>query len=343
MAEGAPPDIARRTAEPGPSDDAAAYLRRHAAEIDAAAERIAPHVRRTPLLTTDLDPRLRLKPECFQRTGSFKARGAFNAVLALRARQPDATGVIAASSGNHAQALALAAREAGLPAVVLIPFDANPAKVAATRAYGAEVVQDGITFENREQRLRQTAAERGLTVIHPFDDWDVIHGQGTAAREMLEDDPAIGTIVTPTGGGGLMCGSALAARARDRGIRVIGVEPERADDARRTLLTGRLQRLDRAPDTLADGVRVTAIGSRNFEVIVERGLIEDIVTVSEAEIQQGLLTAWLRLKLAVEPTAALPLAAFLAGKIPDDGRPVGLVLTGGNADPRVVARLLGTA
>jgi threonine dehydratase len=343
MPESTPPATTGRAAETGHDDDTATYLRRHAAEIDAAAERIAPYARRTPLLTTDLDPRLRLKPECFQRTGSFKARGAFNAVLALRARQPGARGVIAASSGNHAQALALAAREAGLPAVVLIPFDANPRKVAATRAYGAEVIQEGITFENREERLWQTAADRGLTVIHPFDDWDIIHGQGTAARELLEDDPGIGTIVTPTGGGGLMCGAALAARARDRGIRVIGVEPERADDARRTLLTGTLQRLDRAPDTLADGVRVTAIGRRNFEVIVERGLIEDIVTVSEAEIQEGLLRAWLRFKLALEPTGALPLAAFLAGRIPDDGRPVGLVLTGGNADPRVVARLLGTA
>jgi threonine dehydratase len=320
-----------------------AYLRQHAAEIDAAAERIQPHARRTPLLTTDLDPRIRLKPECFQRTGSFKARGAFNAVLLLRQRQPETRGVIAVSSGNHAQALALAARTAGLPAVILIPFDANPAKVAATRAYGAEVIQDGVTFENREGRLREAIAERGLTLVHPFDDWDIIHGQGTAAREMLADDPEIGTIVTPTGGGGLVCGTALAAKARDRGIRVIGVEPERADDARRTLRTGRLQTLERAPDTIADGVRATAIGRRNFEVIVERGLIDDIVTVTEAEIQEGLLTAWLRLKLAVEPTGALPLAALLAGRVPDDGRPAGLVLTGGNADLGVLARLLSTA
>jgi threo-3-hydroxy-L-aspartate ammonia-lyase len=200
-----------------------------------------------------------------------------------------------------------------------------------------------VTFENREERLREAIAERGLTPVHPFDDWDIIHGQGTAATEMLADDPEIGTIVTPTGGGGLVCGTALAAKARDRGIRVIGVEPERADDARRTLRTGRLQTLERAPDTLADGVRATAIGRRNFEVIVERGLIDDIVTVSEAEIQQGLLTAWLRLKLALEPTGALPLAAFLAGKVPDDGMPAGLVLTGGNADLRVLARLLSTA
>jgi threo-3-hydroxy-L-aspartate ammonia-lyase len=316
------------------------YLEEHAAEIEAAAERIRPHVRRTPLLTADLDPRLRLKPENLQRTGSFKVRGAFNAVLQLRRRQPDVRGVIAVSSGNHAQAVALAARTAALPAVIVIPFDANPAKVAAARALGAEIIQEGVTFANREELMRQVMAERGLAPVHPFDDWDVIHGQGTAAREMLADDPEIATIVAPVGGGGLVSGTALAARARVDRIRVIGVEPERADDARRTLETGRIQTLDRVPDTLADGVRVTAIGRRNFEVLVERGLIDDIVTMSETEIQEGLLTAWLRLRLALEPTGALPLAAFLAGKLPRDGRPLGLVLSGGNADPGVVARLL---
>ena len=319
------------------------YLQEHAAEIEAAAARIAPYVRRTPLMTTDLDARRRLKPECFQVTGSFKARGAFNAVLELKRRRPVSRGVVGVSSGNHAQALALAARTAGLPAVILIPFDASPAKVAATRTFGAEVIQDGITFENREERVRQVMAERGLSLVHPFDDWDIIHGQGTAAMEMLDDDSEIGTIVTPTGGGGLMCGTALVAKARNPRIRIIGVEPERADDARRTLRSGALQVLDKAPDTLADGVRATAIGQRTFEVMVARNLIDDIVTVTEQEIQGSLLRAWLGLKLAIEPTAALPLAAWLAGRVPDDGRPVGLILSGGNASPEVVARLLGTA
>ena len=319
------------------------YLQEHVAEIEAAAARIAPYVRRTPLMTTDLDTRLRLKPECFQVTGSFKARGAFNAVLELKRRQPVCRGVVGVSSGNHAQALALAARTAGLPAVILIPFDASPAKVAATRTFGAEVIQDGITFENREERVRQVMAERGLSLVHPFDDWDIIHGQGTAAMEMLDDDSEIGTIVTPTGGGGLMCGTALVAKARNPRIRIIGVEPERADDARRTLRSGALQVLDKAPDTLADGVRATAIGQRTFEVMVARNLIDDIVTVTEQEIQDSLLRAWLGLKLAIEPTAALPLAAWLAGRVSYDGRPVGLILSGGNASPEVVARLLGTA
>ena len=322
-----------------PDRQEAAYLAAHAEGIAVAAARIRPHVRRTPLLPTELDPTLRLKPECFQRTGSFKARGAFNAVLSLR-EQGVATGVVGVSSGNHAQALALAARTAGLPALILIPFDASPAKVAATRAHGAEVVQEGITFENREQRLRQVMAERDLTLVHPFDDWDIIHGQATAAREMLEDDPEIGTLVTPTGGGGLLSGTALQAAAHDRRIRVIGVEPERADDARRTLASGRIETLARAPDTVADGVRAVAIGARNFEVMVERRLIEAIVTVTEEEIQESLSRAWTELRLAIEPTAALPLAAYLSGKIEGDGRPVGLILSGGNADPEMLARLL---
>ncbi|HLH28330.1 MAG TPA: pyridoxal-phosphate dependent enzyme, partial [Acidimicrobiales bacterium] len=216
------------------------YLRRHAAEIEAASARIRPYVRRTPLLTTDLDGALRLKPECFQRTGSFKVRGAFNAVLQLRHRRPEVPGVVAVSSGNHAQAVALAARTTGIPAVILIPFDANPAKVAATRALGAEVIQEGVTFENREERCRQVMAERGLELVHPFDDWDIVHGQATAAAEVLEDDPTLGTIVVPVGGGGLLSGTALAAKARNPAIRVIGVEPEVADDARRTLETGRI-------------------------------------------------------------------------------------------------------
>lgn len=316
------------------------FVSEHAAEIEAAARRIRPHVRHTPLLTTDLDPCLRLKPECFQRTGAFKVRGGFNAVLQVRARNPNAKGVVAASSGNHAQAVAVAARTVGLPAVIVIPFDANPAKVAATRAAGAEVIQEGVTFENRDQRLREVMAERELTLVHSFDDWDIIHGQGTAAREMLQDDAEIGTIATPVGGGGLLSGTALAARAWGRDVRVIGVEPEVADDARRTLRTGVIQRLDHAPDTIADGVRLLSIGRRNFEVMVERGLVDDIVTVTEKELQDALLRAWLEVKVAIEPSGALPLAAFLAGKLPSRGRPVGLLLSGGNASLDLVATLL---
>jgi len=309
-------------------------------EILEAAERIRPHVRRTPLLRTDLDDRLRLKAECFQLTGSFKARGAFNAVLNKRAADPSMTGVIAVSSGNHAQALALSARSAGLKAVIIIPADANPEKVQQTRAYGAHVIQDGVTFANREQRLRDEMEGSGLVLVHPFNDWDVIHGQGTVAMEMLDDDPAIEMIVTPCGGGGLLSGTALWAKHANPARKVIGVEPAAADDASRSLHSGRLVRLEDSPVTLADGVRALSMLDKTFEVIVTRGLVDDIVTVTEDEIAEAVRVAWFRLHLALEPTGALPLAAFLAGKLPAAPPVIGLVMTGGNADRAVVSRLL---
>jgi threonine dehydratase len=316
------------------------FLEEHAAQVRQAAGRIQAHVRRTPTLTTDLDFDLRLKPECFQVTGSFKVRGAFNAILALADQQPRPAGVIAVSSGNHAQAVALAAATVGLPALVLIPEDANPAKVAATRALGAEVIQEGITFANREQRLREEMAARGLTLVHPFDDWNVIHGQGTAALELLEDEPELRVIAAPIGGGGLLSGTAIAAKSHNPGVRVIGVEPAVADDAYRTWKAGSIQALAAAPATLADGVRTTSIGTRTFEVMFVNRLVDEIVTVTEEEIAQAVRVAWSRLHLALEPTGALPLAAYLSGKLPK-GR-TGLILTGGNANLETVATLLRT-
>jgi threonine dehydratase len=315
------------------------FLDEHADQVRAAAKRIRPYVRRTPALCTDLSPDLRLKAECFQVTGSFKPRGAFNAVLSLMERGPRPNGVIAVSSGNHAQAVALAARTVGLPALILIPEDANPAKVAATRALGAEVMQDGITFANREQRLHEVMAERQFTLVHPFDDWDVIHGQGTAALELLEDEPALDVIATPVGGGGLMSGTAIAAKSHDSKISVVGVEPVAADDAYRSWKAGKIEILDRAPATLADGVRTTAIGERTFETMFGQGLVDEIVTVTEDEIAAAVVLAWTRLHLALEPTGALPLAAYAAGKL-RAGR-AGLILTGGNANLKTVATLLG--
>jgi threonine dehydratase len=316
------------------------YLAEHRREIEAAAERIRPYVRRTPALTTDLDPTLVLKPECFQVTGSFKPRGGFNAILRLRESDPNLNGVIAVSSGNHAQAVALAARTVGLQAVILIPEDANPAKVAATRALGAEVINQGITFANREERVREVMAERGLTLVHPFDNWDIIHGQGTATLELLADFTDVRIVAAPVGGGGLLSGTALAAKSQDRSIRVVGVEPEVADDAYRTWKSGSIQTLAAAPTTIADGVRTVSIGERNFEVMVTNGLVDEIVTVTEAEIANAVVTAWTRLKLAVEPTGALPLAAFLAGKLGPGGIRTGLILSGGNPDRKLIARLL---
>jgi len=314
------------------------YLAEHAEQVRLAAERIHGKVRRTPTLPTDLDPGLRLKPECFQVTGSFKPRGAFNAVLSLVARGQKPAGVIAVSSGNHAQALALAARTVGVPALILIPEDANPAKVAATRALGAEVIQEGITFANREQRLGEVMAERGFVLVHPFDDWDVIHGQGTAARELLDDEPSLEVVAAPVGGGGLLSGSAISAKAHRATIKVVGVEPVAADDAYRTWKAGSIQTLPASPTTLADGVRTTAVGARNFEVMFGHGLVDEIVTVTEDEIAAAVQVAWSRLHLALEPTGSLPLAAYLAGKLPS-GR-TGLVLSGGNANLQTVASIL---
>jgi threonine dehydratase len=314
------------------------YLAEHAEQVSMAAERIRGRIRRTPVLKTDLDPDLRLKPECFQVTGSFKPRGAFNAVLSLVAGGTRPAGVIAVSSGNHAQALALAAATVGLPALILIPEDANPAKVAATRALGAEVIQAGITFANREQRLREVMSERGFTLVHPFDDWNVIHGQGTAARELLEDEPDIEVIAAPVGGGGLLAGTAISSKHHNGNLKVVGVEPATADDAFRSWKAGSIQTLTTSPQTLADGVRTTAIGARNFEVMFDHRLVDEIVTVTEDEIAGAVKVAWSRLHLALEPTGTLPLAAYLSGKLPR-GR-TGLILSGGNANLQTVATLL---
>jgi threonine dehydratase len=174
--------------------------------------------------------------------------------------------------------------------------------------------------------------------VHPFDDWNVIHGQGTAGLELFEDEPAIDLIATPVGGGGLLSGTAIAAKSHDASVRVVGVEPVVADDAYRSWKTGKIQTLDRAPATLADGVRTTAIGERNFEVMFGQGLVDEIVTVSEEEIAGAVELAWTRLHLALEPTGAMPLAAFVSGKL--RGRRVGLVLTGGNANLETVSKLL---
>ena len=315
-----------------------AFLDEHAAQVRQAADRIHGYVRRTPCLTTDLSQDLRLKPECFQVTGSFKVRGAFNAILTLAGHEPRPAGVIAVSSGNHAQAVALAAATVGLPALVLIPEDANPAKVAATRALGAEVIQDGITFANREERLHDEMAARGFTLVHPYNDWNVIHGQGTAARELLEDAPDIEVIATPVGGGGLLSGTAISAKHHNPSIRVIGVEPAVADDAYQSWKTGSIQSLASAPATMADGVRTTSIGERTFETMFANRLVNEIVTVSEDEIATAVRVAWSRMHLALEPTGALPLAAYLSGKLPN-GR-AGLILTGGNANLETVATLL---
>jgi threonine dehydratase len=314
----------------------------HLAEIRRAAARIKGHVRRTPLLRTDIAPRLMVKPESLQLTGSFKARGAFNAVLCLIEREPDVSGVVTHSSGNHGQALACAARAVGLAATIVVPEGVTPAKVDGIRSFGATVVSDGVTYDNREAIAEEIAASQGLRLIHPYDDWDVVHGAGTVGLEILEDAPTPGAVVVPVGGGGQISGIALALSVLSPDTAIIGVEPESAADAAESLRTGVLQSLDSDPATLAEGVKSKSIGNRNFEVMVADGLVRDIVTVSEREIEDALRVAWTRLKLAVEPTAALTLAAYLTGKVPAGSteHPTVIVLSGGNFDPATVAALL---
>ena len=331
----------------GPTTDRdAAFLAHHLAAIRDAARRTAAVVRRTPLLPgDDVAADLALKPELLQRTGSFKVRGAFNAILGLRERDPDLPGVIAVSSGNHGQAVALAARAVGLRCVVVMPADSNPAKVAAVRALGAEVITEGITAANREQRVVDLQQRTGLALVHPFDDWEVIHGQGTIGLELLEDSPELGLVVCPVGGGGLVSGCALAVKAQRPEVLVCGVEPETAADAASSWRSGRHERLPAPPVTAADGLRSLSLGQRGFEVMVERALVDAIVTVSEAEIEAATLAAWTRLHLAIEPSAAVPLAAVLAHRLPPvrSGAVTAVVLSGGNADPAWMARLLTRA
>jgi len=313
------------------------------AEVEAAAARIAGRVRRTPVLTSrlldrELGCQVVAKAEHLQRIGAFKARGAFNALLALdEARR--ARGVIAVSSGNHGQAVALAAAETGGRTVVVMPEGANPAKVAATRGYGAEVITAGVTASSREAVVRRLAEERGLHLVHPFDDLDVMAGQGTAALELLEEVGGLDVVLVPVGGGGLISGTAAAVKGRSPGTRVVGVEPASAADAQASLAAGRRVALPHAPATIADGVRSLCVGERPFEVM--RRLVDEIVTVTEDELRDALAVAWSRTKQLIEPTAALPLAALRSGAV--RARRAGVILTGGNLDVVPLVATLPTA
>ncbi|HEV8651354.1 MAG TPA: threonine/serine dehydratase [Actinomycetes bacterium] len=311
------------------------------ADVEAAAARIAGRVHHTPVLTSRLldaalGCRVFLKAEHLQRVGAFKARGAANAVWALDP-ETRARGVIAVSSGNHAQAVALAAAEAGIPAVVVMPEDSNPAKLAATRAYGAEVVSQGVTHERRDQVVRELAAERSLHLIHPYDDPAVMAGQGTAALELLDEVGDLDLVCVPVGGGGLIAGTATAVKGRSPGTRVVGVEPAAAADTRASLAAGRRVALPAAPVTIADGVRALTPGEHTFPVV--QRLVDEVVTVTDAELLDALALVWSRTKQLVEPSAALPLAALATGAV--TGRRVGVILSGGNVDAAALAAALG--
>ncbi|GAA1591867.1 pyridoxal-phosphate dependent enzyme [Kribbella sancticallisti] len=311
-------------------------------DVQAAAGRIAGVAHRTPVLTSrTLNERVGaevfLKAENFQRIGAFKFRGAFNAISRLTAEQLG-RGVAAYSSGNHAQAVALAARLAGTAAVILMPKDAPPTKMAATRGYGAEVVTYDRYAQDRAALAKQLSEERGLTLIPPYDHYDVMAGQGTVALELIEEVGPLGALLVPIGGGGLISGCATAATALSPGIRVIGVEPAAGDDTARSLAAGKRVQID-IPRTIADGQAIATPGELTFPVV--QRLVDSVALVSDDEIRAAMTFVFERLKIVVEPSGASALAALLSGRIKAVPERVGVVISGGNVGLERWLELLG--
>jgi threonine dehydratase len=310
------------------------------ADVEAAAERLRGVAHRTPVLTSrTLDGQTSgavfVKAECFQRGGAFKFRGAYNKIASIPA-QERAHGVLAYSSGNHAQAVAIAARLLDTNATIVMPEDAPPAKLDATRGYGAEIVSYDRWTENREEIGARLAAERGLELVRPYDDPLVMAGQGTAALELLDEVPDLDVIVTPVGGGGLIAGTATTAKALRPGIHVVGVEPETGDDTARSLATGERVNIG-VPRTIADGLQAAEPGALTFEV--NRQLVDEVVTVTDAEIVDAMAFLFDRMKLVVEPSGAVGIAALLNGRV--RGTRIGVVISGGNVGAARFAELLG--
>lgn len=312
------------------------------ADVRAAAERLHGVAHRTPIVTSrTLDEccgaRIFVKCENLQRMGAFKFRGAYN-FLATMSPQERRRGVVAFSSGNHAQGVALAARIFAAPATIVMPTDAPAVKVAATRGYGAEIVPYERERSHREEIARKVAAERGATLVPPFDDARIVAGAGTAALELLEDAGRLDAIVVPVGGGGLMSGTAVAAHGLDPSIAIYGVEPQAGDDFAQSLRRGERVTIG-VPKTIADGLQTTSPGEMTFAVAREH--VSAIVTVSDEELRQAMRFAFERLKLVVEPSGAAALAALLFGRVPEiAGRRVGTVISGGNIDPARYAELI---
>jgi threo-3-hydroxy-L-aspartate ammonia-lyase len=311
------------------------------ADVRAAAERLRGVAHRTPVLRSrTLDERCAarvfLKAENLQRVGAFKFRGAWNAISALVPER----GVCTASSGNHAQAVALAAALQGTPATILMPKDAPPSKRAATEGYGAEVLEFDRYEDDREALVRELARERDLTLVHPYDEPLVMAGQGTVGLELAEDIEDLDLVLVPVGGGGLISGVATAVRALQPSARIVGVEPEASDDTRRSLLAGRRETVT-VGRTIADGQQLNTPGALTFPVIA--ALVDEVVTVSDAEIVDAMRFVFERMKVVVEPSGASALAALMAGRTqPACGR-VGVVLSGGNVDPARFAALMAPA
>jgi threonine dehydratase len=301
-------------------------------DIRAAAQRIKPYIHHTPVLTSSTfnalcGAELFFKCENLQKVGAFKIRGATNAVFSLTDEEA-AHGVATHSSGNHAAALALAARWRGIKAYVVMPQNAPAVKRAAVQGYGAEIFPCAPTLQAREDRLAEVVAQTGATFIAPYNDYRVIAGQGTCALELCEEVPGLDVVMAPVGGGGLLSGTALAVKGLASGARVIAAEPQRADDAWRSVQAGHIIPVDH-PDTVADGLR-TSLGDKTFPIIQRD--VAQIVTVSEEAIISATKLVWERMKIVVEPSGVVPLAALLSHALDLPGKRVGIIFSGGNVD-----------
>ena len=310
-------------------------------DVAAAAERIDGIAHRTPVLTSrtadaHTGGTLFFKAENLQRGGAFKFRGAYNAIARL---SPEAKrlGVVAFSSGNHAQAIAYAGQLQQVPTVIIMPQDAPAMKVAATKGYGGEVVLYDRYKEDREAIGLKLSQERGLTLIPPYDHADIIAGQGTAAKELIEEVGPLDMLLVCVGGGGLLAGSALASKALSPDCRIYGVEPEAGNDAQQSFRTGSIVRIP-VPATIADGAQTTYVGAKTFPIM--RALVDDILTVSDAQLVDSMRFFVERMKIVVEPTGCLAAAAALHGIVPCKDKRVGIILSGGNVDPRALAGFL---
>jgi threonine dehydratase len=311
-------------------------------DIQEAAGRLAGVAHRTPVVTSRLldescDNRVFLKCENLQRAGAFKFRGAYNAISRL-SDAGRSRGVITYSSGNHAQAVALVCRLLGVSATVVMPADAPSMKIEATRAYGAKVRLYDPVRRSREEIVREMAAAEGLVIVPPFDDPAIIAGQGTAALELFQDSGTFDYLLVPCGGGGLLSGSAIAADQAAPDCKVIGVEPEAGDDATRSFRTGTLQTV-RNPETIADGARTSSLGQYTFPLV--RRYVDEMLTVSDADLVRTMQFVWSRLKLIVEPTGVLGLAALFNGRAACRKSRVGVILSGGNVDLSAALRWFG--
>ena len=309
--------------------------------VEAAAQVLHGVAHRTPVLTSaTLDAavgaRVFAKAECFQRTGAFKFRGAYHTISRLPPDQR-ARGVLAYSSGNHAQAVALSAALHDVPAIILMPEDAPDTKLAATRGYGAKVLTYDRYAQERTTLGDELAREHGMALVPPFNHWDIIAGQGTVALELFAHTGPLDVLVVPVGGGGLISGCATVAKAGDSTTRVVGVEPAAGDDVRRSLQRGEIVEIP-TPRTIADGQQTTAAGPRTFAVMRQR--VDEIVVVSDAELLDAMRFAFERLRVVLEPSGASALAAVLAGRVAVAGRRVGLVLSGGNIGVDRFAQLM---